>query len=54
MIVENVVPLLSGAGEVVTADADRADVLNDILVLIFTNEISQTFVVRDTVHGGEE
>lgn len=54
MVVENVGPLLSGAGEVVTEDADRADVLSDILVSVFTNEISQTYVIKDTVQGGEE
>ena len=53
MVVENVGPVLSGAGDLVTADSNKAEVLHDFFVLIFMNKISQAFVLRDGVQGGK-
>lgn len=43
----------SGAGDLVIADSDKAEVLHDFFVLVFMNKILQAFVLRDEVHGGK-
>lgn len=50
---EYVGSLLSGTGDLVTADSDKAEVLHYLLVLVFINKISQDFVLRDAVQGGK-
>ena len=51
---DNVDSLLNGMGDLVTADTDKAEILDAFFSPVFTNKVSQSSLLSERVHRGKQ